>query len=268
LRLSQKFGKIFTGEALDSAARHTRAFMRNRRFPARVTASAVIKSIDPQRFEEISRKYADPKAPADAPPKYLDLREWMRINVQRVRELELDYAPPSSILDIGCGAGYFLYICKLLRHDVLGLDMDSFPMFRELTQMLEVPRVIARIDAFRSLPKFDRKFDVITAHLICFNAHKSDALWGPPEWDFFLNDLASRLNPGGRVWLELNREYDGSYYSPELATFFRGRGAELHGYRVVFNRGTLVPAATAPVASSNHRAAVDAPRQRPPVHAR
>jgi hypothetical protein len=151
---------------------------------------------------------------------------------------------------------------------VLGLDMDNFPMFRELTGMLKVPRVIARIDAFQPLPKLDRKFDVITAHLICFNAHKSDKLWGPAEWEFFLNDLASHLNPGGRVWLELNREFDGSYYSPELAAFFRGRGAELHGYRVVFNPGTLVPVATASAVSSNHRVAVDVPRPRPPAHAR
>jgi SAM-dependent methyltransferase len=268
LRLSQKIGKIVTGEALDSAARHTRAFMRNRRFPARVTTGAVIKSIDPQRFEEIRRKYADPNAPADAPPKYLDLRTWMRINVQRVRELELDYSPPGRILDIGCGAGYFLYICKTLGHEVLGLDMDNFPMFRELTKMLEVPRVIARVDAFRPLPELDGRFDVITAHLICFNAHKSDKLWGPAEWNFFLNDVASYLNPGGRVWLELNREYDGSYYSPELAAFFRGRGAELHGYRVVFNRGTLAPVAAASVASSNHRVAVDVPRPQRQAHVR
>ncbi len=256
-----------TGEALDSAARHTRAFLRNRRFPARVTASAVIRSIDPQRFEQIRSKYADPGAPADAPPKYLDLRTWMRINVQRVRELELDYAPPGSILDIGCGAGYFLYICKTLGHQVLGLDLDSFPMFRELTELLEVPRVIARIDAFRALPKLERKFDVVTAHLICFNAHKSDKLWGPPEWEFFLDDLSSHLAPGGRVWLELNREYDDSYYSPELAAFFRSRGAELHGYRVVFNRGTLAPVAAAPIASLNRHVVADVPRPQPQARA-
>jgi len=262
LRLSQKIEKIVNGEALDSAARHTRAFLRNRRFPARVTASSVIKTIDPQRFEEIRRKYADPTAPADAPPKYLNLREWMRINVQRVRELELDYAPPGSILDIGCGAGYFLYICKTLGHQVTGLDIE-FPMFREMTQLLEVPRVIARIEAFQPLPEFHRKFDLITAHLICFNAHKSDKLWGPPEWDFFLNDLASHLAPGGRVWLELNREYDGSYYSPELAAFFRARGAELHAYRVVFKPGTLAPLAAASGASSNHLAGAGVPRPQP-----
>jgi hypothetical protein len=139
-------------------------------------------------------------------------------------------------------------------------------MFRELTQLLDVPRVISRVEAFRPLPKFDRRFDVVTAHLVCFNAHKSEKLWGPVEWDFFLNDVASRLTPDGRVWLELNREYDGSYYSAELEAFFRDRGAQLHDCRVMFHRGRLAPVATAPVASLNHHAAADV--HRPPQRAR
>src|SRR5437016_7670456 len=67
LRLSQKLGKILSGEAFDSARRHTRAIVRNRRFPARISASTVIKSIDAGRFEEIRRKYAVAH-PGDAPP--------------------------------------------------------------------------------------------------------------------------------------------------------------------------------------------------------
>ena len=183
--------------------------------------------------------------PGDAPPKYLDLETWMQINLQRVRELELDYAPPSNILDIGCGAGYFLYISKMLGHNVLGLDVDDMPMFRELTELLRIPRVIARVQAFQALPDLDRKFDLITAHLICFNNHKSDKLWGPSEWDYFLNDLAGRLTPQGRVWLELNREYDGTYYTPELEKFFCDRGAQISSYRVTFSPGKLVPAGVA-----------------------
>src|SRR4029077_9446181 len=77
LRLSQKIGKILTGEAFDSARRHTRAIVRNRRFPARITTGAIIKSIDARRFEEIRRKYAVDD-PGDAPPKYLDLEHWIR----------------------------------------------------------------------------------------------------------------------------------------------------------------------------------------------
>jgi len=246
LHLSQKLGKILTGEAFDSARRHTRAIVRNRRFPARITASTVINSIDADRFEEIRRRYAVAH-PGDAPPKYLDLEHWIRINLQRVRELGLDYAPRRRLLDLGCGAGYFLYINKLLGHDILGLDLDDLPMFRELIGLLQIPRTIARIEAFRPLPKFDCKFDIITAYLICFNNHKSDKLWGPPEWDYFLSNAASHLTSNGRLWLELNREYDGSYYTPELKAFFEERGAELQSYRVIFNSGALVRRAVAPV---------------------
>ncbi|HEY2103439.1 MAG TPA: class I SAM-dependent methyltransferase [Chthoniobacterales bacterium] len=248
MRLSYKIGKILTGEAFDSAKRHTRAFVRNRRFPARLTTAAIIASIDAAAFEEIRRKYAV-EDPGDAPPKYLDLETWMRINLQRVRELELDYAPPSTILDIGCGAGYFLYISRMLGHNVLGLDVDELPMFRELTELLRIPRVLARIEAFRPLPQFDRRFDLITAHLVCFNNHKSEGLWGPAEWDYFLNDVALHLTPRGSVRLELNREYDGTYYTPELEKYFRERGAEVEFYRIIFNPGKLLPAATATVAS-------------------
>ena len=76
MRLSQKLGKILTGEAFDSARRHTRAIVRNRRFPSRITAEAVVKSIDARRFEEIRRKYAVDD-PGDAPPNYLDLEHWI-----------------------------------------------------------------------------------------------------------------------------------------------------------------------------------------------
>src|SRR5213079_1425627 len=248
LRLSQKIGKILTGEAFDSARRHTRAIVRNRRYPARITPGTIIKSIDAQRFGEIQRKYAVDD-PGDAPPKYLDLEHWIRINLQRVRELGLDYAPRSRILDLGCGAGYFLYINKLLGHEILGLDLDELPMFHELIELLQIPRTIARIEAFQPLPKFDRKFDIITAHLICFNNHKSDKLWGPIEWDYFLDDVARRLTSQGRVWLELNREYDGTYYTPELEKFFRDRGAQISSYRVTFSPGKLVPAGVALAAS-------------------
>jgi SAM-dependent methyltransferase len=247
LRFSHKLRKILNGEALESARRHTRAIVRNRRFPARISAEAILKSIDPAGFEKIRRKYAVDD-PGDDPPKYLDLEHWIRINLQRVRELGLDYAARSRILDLGCGAGYFLYINKLLGHEILGLDVDDLPMFRELTELLGVPRTIARIEAFQALPKFDRKFDFITAYLICFNNHKSDKLWGPAEWDYFLSDVGTHLAPGGRLWLELNREYDGTYYTPELKACFEERGANLESYRVTFNPGTLVPAEASSVA--------------------
>ncbi len=69
-----------------------------------------------------------------------------------------------------------------------------------------------------------------------------------PEWDFFLDDLAKHLNPRGRVWLELNQEYDGTFYTPELKEFFKKRGAKIDEHKIVFNSGLRAPVSTSPVA--------------------
>ena len=60
-------------------------------------------------------------------------------------------------------------------------------------------------------------------------------LWGVPEWEFFLDDLAKHLAPRGRVWLELNQEYDGTFYTPELKDLFEKRGAKINEYKIMFN---------------------------------
>jgi hypothetical protein len=114
--------------------------------------------------------------------------------------------------------------------------------------LLGVRRVIWRIQPFVPLPDLREKFDLISAFLICFNNHKQANLWGVPEWEFFLTDLARHLAPRGRVWLELNREYDGTCYTPELREFFALRGAKIDEHKVIFNSGLGAPASTSPVA--------------------
>ena len=66
----------------------------------------------PPSFEQIRRRYAVTDPGADW-PKYLDLDRWIGVNIRRIRQLELDVARPKRILDLGCGAGYFLYIAQL-----------------------------------------------------------------------------------------------------------------------------------------------------------
>jgi len=207
----------------------------------------VIETIDPARFEQIRGRYAVANPGADW-PKYLDLDRWIEINIRRIREVELDLSRPKRILDLGCGAGYFLYIAQLLGHSGLGLDMDRVAMFRDITRLLGVRRVVQRIEAFRPLPDFGQKFDLITAFMICFNDHKMPGLWKVPEWAFFLDDLSKHLKPRGRVWLELNQEYDGTFYTPELKKFFEKRGARINEHKIIFGSGLRAPASISPVA--------------------
>jgi SAM-dependent methyltransferase len=230
---------------LTSARKHTLRLLRTKRF--RLNATRVIETIDPADFEQIRKRYVVANPGADW-PKYLDLDRWIQINIRRIRQLELDLARPKRILDLGCGAGYFLYIAQLLGHSGLGLDMDRLAMFREITRLLGVRRIVQRIEAFQPLPDFGQKFDLVTAFMICFNNHKMPNLWKVPEWEFFLDDLAKHLTPRGRVWLELNQEYDGTFYTPELKELFERRGARTDEHKVVFNSGLHAPASTSSIA--------------------
>jgi SAM-dependent methyltransferase len=244
VRFRHKIKKLIDGQSLASARRHTLRLLLAKRFP--LETKRVIETIDPQGFEQIRRRYAVKNPNADW-PKYLDLERWIDLNIRRIREIELDLARPKRVLDLGCGAGYFLYVAQLLGHQGLGLDLDQLPMFGEITRLLGVRRVIRQIKAFDPLPDLG-KFDLITAFLICFNNHKQANLWGVPEWEFLLNDLAKHLAPRGRVWLELNREYDGTFYTPELKEFFQRRGARVDEHKIIFNSGLPAPASTSPVA--------------------
>ena len=245
VRLHHKIRKLVDGRSLASARKHTLRLLRTNQFP--LDAKRVIETIDLAEFEQIRQRYAVANPGADW-PKYLDLDRWIEINIRRIREIELDLSRPKHILDVGCGVGYFLYIAQLLGHSGIGLDMDRVAMFREITQLLGVRRVVQRIDAFRPLPDFGQKFDLITAFMICFNNHKMPDLWKVPEWDFFLDDLAKYLRPRGRVWLELNQEYDGTFYTPELKEFFQKRGARIVEHKIIFNSGLRAPVPTSRVA--------------------
>src|SRR5437773_1128609 len=237
--------KLVDGRSLASARKHTLRLLRTKRFP--LETKRVIETIDPVGFQRIRQRYAVANPGADW-PKYLDLERWIGINIRRIRQTELDLARPKRILDLGCGAGYFLYISQLLGHSGLGLDMDRLSMFREVTRLLAVRRIVQRIEAFRPLPDFGQKFDLITAFMICFNNHKMPDLWKVPEWEFFLDDLAKHLTPRGRIWLELNQEYDGSFYTPELKEFFKKRGARINEQKVIFSSGLRARVSTSPVA--------------------
>src|SRR5438132_824835 len=146
MRLSYKLKKVLGGEAYSSAKRHLKQALIGRA-PLRLDANRIAKTIDSEKFERIYRRHAV-KDPGDAWPKYLDLKTWMEINLRRVRDLGLDLGGRKRVLDIGCGTGYFLYICQYLGHHVLGLDLDEEPGFRDMIELLHLERRIWRIEAF------------------------------------------------------------------------------------------------------------------------
>lgn len=265
MRLSRKLTKALSGEALISARRHTRIFLRDLIHPPTRSSPEIIAQMRADGFERVLEKWGHVTEPVEGWPKYLTLEQWIPANLLRVRELELDQVGPRRVLDLGCGAGFFLYINKLLGHAVLGIDVDDVPMFRDSVEALVVPRVISRIEPFTPLPPLPAAFDFITAYLVCFNNHKSDQVWGPAEWDYFLDDCLTRLSPAGFLRLELNREVGGAPYTPELRALFEKRGAAIDGFRVCFTREQLARTSVAVTAAQSLPRAADVPQRREQV---
>ena len=236
MHLAHKLKKIAVPRTYRSARRHLGLALLGRSSFAGLDPEDLVASIDPDTFKRIRERYGVDQ-PSHDWPKYLELGKWIRINLRRVQALELDYGFRKRILDIGCGTGYFLHICRFLGHDVAGLDIDILPMYREMMQLLGLKRVIWEVRPFRPLPALGRPFDLITCFMICFNGHKSEAVWGTAEWRFFLDDLESHLRPSGRIQLEFNRERNGEYFDEKLHRFFVERGAAIDNLRVTIPAG-------------------------------
>ena len=200
-----------------------------------MNAREMVRDLESKGFERIRSRYVNPNDPIGW-PKYVDASQWLELAIKQTRFLQLDRRKPVRVLDIGSGAGYFLFVCKQLGHSVMGLDLDWPPMYAEMFEMLKMPRRVWRIEPFQQLPDLEGRFDFITGFAVCFNSHGSDEVWGMKEWDFFLDDLFENIvSKTGEIYFELNPESWGCY-TPELGEYFRRRGAWLEGKRVWFKK--------------------------------
>ena len=224
MKLSRKFQKLLESSLIVSV------WERAARWTHPVNTGRVFESLNKLEFERIRER-----APYRPNPKRI------RKFIKSVQDLWLDRSPPLNILDLGCGAGYFLYICKLFGHDGVGLDIDEEPLYRETLQLLNIRRVVSRIEAQVPLPDLGQRFDVVTATRVCFQYKRwpekvNRQEWTPEDWRFFINDIRTRfLKPHGRLFLQFNpRPDDSPFFTPELRECFLREGALISRSRALF----------------------------------
>ncbi len=238
MHFARKLQKAFSLDSVRSIVEHAR----RRLHP--VDTRAMFARLDPPVWADLQRRYDGAQAGDETrnSDKFSDANYWIKVNVERAQDLGLDRAQPLRILDLGCGAGYFLFVNQCLGHEVLGLDVDDVPLYRETTALLGVQRVISRIEPMTPLPELGERFDLITAHCICFQkirplGNEEWAQWGGPEWSFFIDDVRSRLlKPTGRLLLDFNPRRRSHFYPPEAEAVFRAEGAK------IFRSKVLLPA--------------------------
>jgi len=181
-------------------------------------ASRIESSADTGRIERLRREMAlayrsDPVSAA----KYADRRYWLLLNIDRAARLNLHSSAALSVLDIGCGPGFFLAVARAMGHECQGVDVPESHftaverrVYSELLEALDCRRYVSPllIDRFVPLPFEPGQFDLITAFWICFNRHRQPDEWSTGEWRFFVADARRCLRPGGRLFLELNENRD------------------------------------------------------------
>ena len=163
----------------------------------------VIATIDLNAFLEL-RKMARRQSKSLNAIKYFNINGYMKEQMIRALDLHLNNAD-KSVLDIGTGFGYFPYICEFFGNTATAIDVPDHALFNEVTKFLGVNKIFHRIEPFEALPKFDRRFDLVTAFQVAFNRYDRARPWEEKEWSFFLEDLFKNvLNRGGQVALEMN----------------------------------------------------------------
>lgn len=189
----------------------------------------IIADIESRGLASIREKWGLVPTGDERREKYLDLSRWIPANLRRIRQAGLDTGVRRRVLDLGCGCGYFLYLCKLLGHEVLGVDRaERSSLFVDVRELLGVPWVPATIRYGEALDLGG--YDVVTAHMVTFNGHRVKP-WGAREWEWLISEIPAK------TWsIELNAEPDGTLFPPGLREWFEKRGAEIHGHRVVLRR--------------------------------
>jgi len=154
----------------------------------------------------------------------------MRLNISRYYQLNLK-KKNLNIVDLGCGAGYFVYFAGLKGHNALGLDRATSPefdpigpeVFNLMTNFFGIRKVSHNIQPFVPLPIEINNCDLITAFNAWFDGNylsgteRKYCPWDLKTWEYFLEDSISRLNSMGRLYLDVNEkwEYQKGYYYPQ-----------------------------------------------------
>jgi SAM-dependent methyltransferase len=146
----------------------------------------------------------------------------LKLNRERVQDLDLHRSSPKRVLDLGCGGGFFLFISKYLGHSVMGLDIDRVPLFGELLELFDVKRVVYKIDAFEPLPDLGQQFDWITAFSANFYLyHPAKKRWGHGGMGFLFARFTAPPGTGGeKSFLDSIPPTTGATTRLKYASFF------------------------------------------------
>src|SRR5262249_37098134 len=134
--------------------------------PVRALFDQAISHLDIEANEELIRRHGRTRGLSD-PKKYLDCAFWILQKLRLAILIGLDWRPPQRVLDLGTGGGHFCFVCRLLGHEVVGVDVEV-PMYREICDLMGVTPIFSKIERNKPLPSLGQ-FDYVTAFAAQFD---------------------------------------------------------------------------------------------------
>lgn len=144
--------------------------------------------------------------------KYIDPVTWFVSKVRLALQIGLDKREPMRILDIGTGPAHWPTVAQFYGHQVIGTELplratgqlEDGHLYDSLGDIYHVRRVPMMIKPLTPLPKFEHRFDMVTAFLAAFNMDLQRNPWSIEMWDFFFTDLRRNvLTERGEVFMSL-----------------------------------------------------------------
>lgn len=152
--------------------------------------------------------------------KYTDYNRQLKRAFEIYFLIQKNFKNYKSILDLGCGVGYFLYINKYFKKEAFGIDWyksnkyyneNSIEFIKEYNKILDIKPINYKINNNFN-PKIIKKFDLITAFSANFdgvykNRYKFKP-WSYDEYEMFFKKIKNYLKPGGKFFIKFNSKWE------------------------------------------------------------
>lgn len=187
--------------------------------------------ISNEDYAEIQRKFIPISEPKNT--KFLAFAFFLPKKLRQLTEMGLAQSHSRMrVLSIGCGPCHELLLCRFFGHEAVGVDLP-FPephVFTAMVDLFQVERLSYEVKARERLPEVLTNFNRV---MMLSTVLDAEAGWDEDDWAFFLNDVRSRLEPGGVFYVTLTSD---PRRSAKLWEFVRNEAFETRGHVLQFRK--------------------------------
>jgi len=129
------------------------------------------------------------------------VRKFIQEKLSVAHYLNLHSDKNKKLIDIGTGAGWFPYICKLYGHTCIGTDLLNRENYQPIYDWLELDIREELVHSYKPFGLRD-KVDYIVSLRAFFPNRPT--IWEIDEWQYFFKDIQKNINPDGGLYLGCN----------------------------------------------------------------